>query len=121
MDFLANENFPVFSIKLLRDAGHNIAGVIEETPEDKDRDVLKRAHEERRIVLTFDRDYGELIYRHKLFVPSGIVYFRFNPSTPEEPAEILLNILDKGKVPILGRFTVVERGRIRQRTLYRQR
>ncbi len=32
MDLLANENFPVFSIKLLRNAGHNIISVIEETP-----------------------------------------------------------------------------------------
>jgi predicted nuclease of predicted toxin-antitoxin system len=63
MDFLANENFPVVSIKLLRNAGHDVASVIEETPGNKDRGVLKRAHEENRIVLTFDRDYGELIYR----------------------------------------------------------
>lgn len=117
MDFLANENFPLFSVRLLRDDGYNVASVIEDTPGAKDEDVLKRAYEEKRIVLTFDRDYGELIYRHKLFVPVGIVYFRFDPSTPEEPAEILLNILAKGEVPILGKFTVIERGRIRQRTL----
>jgi len=115
MDFLANENFPVVSIKLLRNAGHDVASVIEETPGNKDRGVLKRAHEENRIILTFDRDYGELIYRYKAFIPAGVIYFRFNPSTPEEPAEILLNILEKGKGPIVGRFTVVERGRIRQR------
>jgi predicted nuclease of predicted toxin-antitoxin system len=121
MDFLANENFPAVSIRLLRDAGHDVASVIEEIPGNKDRSVLNRAHEEDRIILTFDRDYGELIYRQKLFVPSGIVYFRFNPSTPEEPAETLLNVLDKGNVPILGKFTVIERGRIRQRTLYRER
>jgi predicted nuclease of predicted toxin-antitoxin system len=58
MDFLANENFPVFSIRLLRNAGHKVTSVIEETPGDKDRNVLKHAHEENRIVLTFDRDYS---------------------------------------------------------------
>jgi predicted nuclease of predicted toxin-antitoxin system len=118
MDFLANENFPVLSIRLLRNAGHNVASVIEDTPGAKDTDVLKRAHAENRVILTFDRDYGELIYRHKSFTPVGIVYFRFNPSMPEEPAEILFNILEKSKVSILGKFTVVERGRIRQRTLH---
>lgn len=121
MDFLANENFPVFSIRLLRNAGHKVTSVIEETPGDKDRNVLKRAHEENRIVLTFDRDYGELIYRHKLSVPAGVVYFRFNPSTPEEPAEILLNILAEGRIVLSLKFTVIERGRIRQRTLHRKR
>ncbi len=117
MKFLANENFPTFSVRLLRNAGHGVASVIEESPGGKDRDILKRAHEESRIILTFDRDYGELIYRHKIFIPAGLVYFRFNPVTPEEPAEILLNIIEKSSLPILGKFTVVERGRIRQRTL----
>ena len=121
MDFLANENFPVVSIRLLRNAGHNVASVIEESPGEKDRNILRRAHDENRIVLTFDRDYGELIYRHKLFIPAGVIYFRFNPSTPKEPAEILLNILMKGNVTIVDKFTVVERDRIRQRTFWGKR
>jgi len=118
MDFLANENFPLFSIKLLRNAGHNVASVIEETPGAKDLDILKRARRENRIVLTFDRDYGELIYRHRSFIPGGIVYFRFDPSTPEEPAKILSKILKEGKVSLLGKFTVIAIDRIRQRTLH---
>lgn len=52
MDFLANENFPLFSIKLLRDVGYNVASVIRETPGAKDLDILKRAHKENRIILT---------------------------------------------------------------------
>ena len=41
MDFLAKENFLLFSIERLRDAGHNGARVIEETPEAKDWDILE--------------------------------------------------------------------------------
>jgi len=120
MNFLANENFPVIGIRLLRNARHNVASIIEASPGEKDQIILKRAHDENRIILTFDRDYGELIYRHKLFIPAGIVYFRCNPSTPEEPAEILLNIIDKSILSIKDRFTVVERNRIRQRPLLRK-
>jgi predicted nuclease of predicted toxin-antitoxin system len=101
----------------LRDAGHNVASVSEDSSGAKDIAVLKQAHEEKRIILTFDRDYGELIYRHKSFIPSGVVYFRFDPSSPNEPAEMLLNILTEDKVSIVGKFTVVERGRIRQKKL----
>lgn len=118
MDFLANENFPLLSIELLRNADYNVASVIEETPGAKDSAILRRAHKENRVILTFDRDYGELIYRHRSFIPNGVVYFRFDPSTPEEPAEILSKILKEGKVSISGKFTVVERVRIRQRTLH---
>jgi len=117
MNFLANENFPLFSIKLLRNAGYNAASVIEDTPGAKDHKVLKRAHDENRIILTFDRDYGELIFKHKSLAPVGVVYFRFDPSTPEEPAKILLNLIERSKVSLLGKFTVVERGRVRQRTI----
>jgi len=117
MNFLANENFPLFSIRLLRNAGYTVASVIEDSPGARDYDVLKRASEKNSIILTFDRDYGELIYRCRSFFPGGVVYFRFDPSTPEEPAEILLNILGKKKISLPGKFTVIERDRIRQRTL----
>lgn len=106
-----------FSIRLLRNAKYNLASILEETLRAKDHDILKRAHEENRVVLTFDRDYGELIYRHKSYAPAEVLYFRFDPSTPEEPAEILLKILQEDKVPIVGKFTVIERNRIRQRSL----
>ncbi|MBE0447577.1 MAG: DUF5615 family PIN-like protein [Actinobacteria bacterium] len=119
MNFLANENFPLFSITLLRDAGHNVVGIIEDAPGSKDIDILQQAQIEKRIILTFDRDYGEMIYRHESIAPAGIVFFRFNPSAPEEPARILLRILREDKISIMGKFTVVERGRIRQRVLSR--
>ena len=80
MDFLANENFPLLSARLLREAGHRVVSIIQEAPGSKDEDILKRAHAERLIILTFDRDYGELIYRHQALPPVGIVYFRFTPS-----------------------------------------
>ncbi len=117
MDFLANENFPLGSIHLLRDAKHDVASVIEDAPGAKDREVLTRAQEEKRIVLTFDRDYGELLYRQGLSAPPGIVYFRFDPATPVEPAEMLLGLLKMEEVSLIGRFTAVERTRIRQRSL----
>lgn len=44
MDFLANENFPLVSVKLLMNAGYNVASVIKDTPGANDHDILKRAH-----------------------------------------------------------------------------
>lgn len=117
MDFLANENFPLASIKRLRDADHDVAGVVEDTPGAKDQEVFAHAQREKRIVLTFDRDYGELLFRQSLTSPPGIVYFRLHPATPLEPADILLKLLSMESVSLMGKFTVVERRRIRQRSL----
>lgn len=118
MEFLANENFPLRSIRLLREANHRVVSILQEAPGSIDADILRRAHAEGLIILTFDRDYGELIYRHKISPPAGVVYFRFAPATPTEPGEILLNILARDISSLSGRFTIIERGRMRQRALH---
>ncbi len=53
MRFLANENFSLKSVRRLREAGHDVGAVIEDSPGAKDRQVLARAVNEQRIVLTF--------------------------------------------------------------------
>lgn len=60
--FLAEGNFPVPSIHRLREAGYDVAAVIEDNRGCDDKTVMARAVSERRIIVTFDRDYGELIY-----------------------------------------------------------
>ncbi len=49
--------------------------------------------------------------------PRGVIYLRFRPHTPEEPASILLNLLQIEGLQFEERFTVVDRDRIRQRPL----
>lgn len=115
MRFLANENFPLFSARLLISQGYEVSCISEDMPGAKDLEILQRAIAEKLVILTFDRDYGELIYRYNSPLPEGLIFFRFRPATPEEPAEILLRMIKEGSVSLAGKFTVVERGRIRQR------
>jgi predicted nuclease of predicted toxin-antitoxin system len=117
MWFLANENFPLPSVRLLRQAGYDVASVTEDSPGIEDSEVLTRAANEQRVVITFDRDYGELIYRLRLPSPTGVLYLRFRPHTPEEPAILLLNLLQTKGLQFGGQFTVIERDQIRQRPL----
>lgn len=119
MRFLANENFPLASVHKLKSAGLDIVSVISMMAGANDEQVLAHARLEGQVILTFDRDYGELIYRQKLPVPAGIIYFRFAPLTPEEPAEYFLNLLDDPKIRLEGKFTVAGRERLRQRPLPR--
>ncbi|MEH2386349.1 MAG: DUF5615 family PIN-like protein [Nostoc sp.] len=117
MRFLANENFPLPSVGLLRQAGYDVASVTEDSPGIEDTEVLTRAANDQWLILTFDRDYGELIYRLKLPSPMGVIYLRFRPHTPEEPGTLLLNLLQIEGLQFEKRFTVVERNQIRQRPL----
>ena len=61
MQFLANENFPRASIRRLRAMGHDVASVLECAPGANDRQVLVKATSGKRVILTFDRDYGEMV------------------------------------------------------------
>lgn len=88
-----------------------------EEPGLPDEQVLSRAFREERIILTFDRDYGRLLYEVGLPSPTGVVYFRLVPSSLEEPAEYLLVLLRRADFSVSGMLTVVERDRVRQRPL----
>lgn len=117
MRFLANENFPRASVIKLRSANYDVAYGSEDAIGASDSEVLARAVDEERIILTFDRDYGELIYRLRMPTPTGVVYFRYFPTTAEEPAEDLIRLLNIEKISLQGLFTVYERNQIRQRSL----
>lgn len=118
MRFVANENIPLSSVRQIRAAGHDVLSVTESAPSIMDVDVLAWAVQEAALVLTFDRDYGELIYRYHVPTPMGVVYFRFQPTTPDEPAIQLLALLSSIET-LEGMFTVVERAQVRQRPLPR--
>lgn len=117
MRFLANENIPIDTVNKLRSAGHDVLAVIELMPGATDNRVLELAHLESRVILTFDRDYGELIYKYKMPKPEGVLYLRFVPLTPEEPAEYILRLLANEMIALENKFTVARRDRLRQRPL----
>jgi predicted nuclease of predicted toxin-antitoxin system len=116
---LADENVPRASVLILREAGHDIVAVADTKPGASDREVLDMAVAEDRILLTFDRDFGVLVYRARVQAPSGIVLFRFVPTSPEEPSEVILGLLERPELELEGYFTVVDRERVRQRPIQR--
>ena len=117
MRFLANETFPRASIRRLREAGYEVEAVQEKEPGAKDPAVLDYAARENLVLLTFDRDYGELIYRRHMPSPRGVLYLRLIPLTPEDPAEVILDLLQVIRLKLEDRYTVAERHQIRQRSL----
>lgn len=117
MRFLADENVPRASILSLRAAGHDVASIREESRGVSDELILLRAHDEERVILTFDRDYGELIFRRHLPKSAGVVYFRLTTADPVDAARRFIQILETGVLPLAGRFTVVDEILVRSRQL----
>ena len=118
MRLLANENIPLASIRILENAGHDVASVSERCLGAADEIVVQVARSENRTIITFDRDYGELIFRRRLPAPAGIVYLRFAPRNPADAAAYVLRLIDDGIV-LEGRFTTADRGGCRQTLLDR--
>ena len=117
MNLLANENIPMGMVRGLRDMGHDVLAIVETTPGVTDMVVLELARREQRTLLTFDRDYGELIYLKLLPVPLSVIYRRFVPTSPEDAVQQVASLLaDDGKL-VQGYFVVVDRDSYRRRPL----
>lgn len=117
MRLLANENIPAASVAALRDTGHDVLSLSEESSGVADEIALRLARDQDRILITFDRDYGELIFARGLPCPPGVIYLRFVPATPTESAEIISALLARHGVQVAHHFLVVERDSFRRRPL----
>ncbi|MGE0373383.1 MAG: DUF5615 family PIN-like protein [Gammaproteobacteria bacterium] len=113
---LANENWPHPALLALRVAGMDVQSVAERMPRASDTAVLLYAATERRWVLTFDRDYGELVFARAVAPPPAIIYLRQGAYAPEWPARVVLDLLQK-KDWVTGHLVVVTGRALRRRPL----
>lgn len=117
MRLLADENVPLPSVDALHAAGHDVASVSRDDPGAPDTQVLARAAGEDRLIITFDRDFGELVFARNASGKPGIVLLRFVPRSPTEAADLLVELLGRTDLALVGFFTVVDRDHVRQRRL----
>ena len=112
---LANENFPLPAIRKLREAGIDVLSVAESMPAASDAEVLAQARQTGRWIVTFDRDYGELVFKDALPSPPAILYFRQEPYPPERPADFVVAILSDPALAEGYMLVISERGVRRKR------
>lgn len=116
MTFLADENFPRPAVIYLRQKGYQVASIAENHPGITDLEVIAKAKRERLVILTFDKDYGELIFRYGEEDPPAVVYFRFKGDHPRIAGQLLVRFIEQEQLNPENAFTVIERDGIRQRT-----
>ena len=115
MKLLANENFPVSSVKILKNAGYDIIAVGQEFAGILDSEVIELAINEHRTIITFDRDYGELIFKKGHKPQAGVIYLRWKDFQPNEPGEYLIELFNSKDMQFEGMLTVIGVDNIRQR------
>ena len=116
MRFLANENFPGDAVAAIQRDGHDVVWVRAAAPGTSDDAILAWAGREQRVILTFDKDFGELAWRVGLPASSGVVLFRLTmPGAADVGAALAARIAER--TDWAGHFTVIEPARIRMRAL----
>ena len=116
MRFLPDENFPRIAIAALETAGHDVALVRTIVLGSTDPQVLAIAIRERRILLTFDKDFGELAARSPLPAGCGVVLLRLPVPNSEAASERLAAQIGARR-DWDGHFSVVEPSRVRMRRI----
>lgn len=114
MKFLLDESAEFRLASFLHEHGHDVTSIAHDYPRSlTDREVLRIAYQERRILLTNDRDFGDLVFR--LTLPhAGIIYFRLGAALLEEKKAWLERILVE-YADGLDRFLVITKQGIRVR------
>jgi uncharacterized protein DUF5615 len=116
MRFLANESFAGAAVQALTAAGHDVVWVRTAAPGMTDPDVLAWAVREERVLLTFDKDFGELARASALPPTCGIVLFRMPMPKPSDTGRRLAELV-AARDDWPGHFSVIEPGRVRMRPL----
>jgi predicted nuclease of predicted toxin-antitoxin system len=112
MKFLADESCAGPVIQALREAGHDVVAIAEITRGAVDEAVMTRALGERRILITEDSDFGELVYARG-HSSAGVILVRFpNRVRRAKPTSVVEAVARLG-ARLLDSFTVVEPGRAR--------
>jgi predicted nuclease of predicted toxin-antitoxin system len=116
MRIIANENVIPTAIAELRKRGYDVVAVREVMPAAADDEILAQAQNDNRLVLTHDKDFGELAFRFGLPASSGVLLIRLSGSGPLADAEHVVNVVES-RSDWAGHFSVSQRGRLRMRPL----
>lgn len=113
---LADENCPAPSVRLLRNHGFDVLAIAETRPGMTDVEVLRLACSERRWLLTFDLDFGELAFNRQLPLPPAIILVRAS----DDFSALVAAALSGGHADEGGFFVLDDRG-VRWRPFSRER
>ena len=114
MKLIADEGVDRPVVERLRQDGHDVVYVAELSPSVPDEEVLHQANARGAVLLTADKDFGELVFRQGL-VHSGVVLLRLAGLDNATRAEIVAEVCRNRTGELIGAFSVVSPGQIRIR------
>ena len=115
MNLLADESVDRQIVGRLRQDGFEVLYVAEMEPGVTDIVVLERANEQTALLVTADKDFGELVFREGRLSSGGVVLIRLSGLSAERKAEVVADAFRKHGAEFSQRFSVISPGRVRVR------
>ncbi len=112
MRFLADESCDFIIVRALREIGHDVLAVSDVSPRVEDSEVIELGLKERRILLTEDKDFGQLVYAHGQKT-LGVIFMRFPFSARQQVSQQVSKLVKQKGESLTGCFVTVQPGRIR--------
>ncbi len=115
MRFIVDESTGMAIVEHLRGTGHDVLAVGETLPQATDAQILAYAVSEQRILVTNDKDFGELVFRTGQ-AHDGVLLLRLHDESPATRIRTVKSILEKYADRLAGRFVVATEKAVRIRS-----
>jgi len=112
LKFLADESLEYSIVLSLRKSGYGVASIAEDYPAIKDKEILKIAIEEDRVLITNDKDFGDLVFFNKLS-HKGVILLRHRSENTKTKGKSLESFLKNYSRKISNKFIVIDESKIR--------
>ncbi len=114
MNLFADESVDGQIVNRLRAEGHDVLYVAEMEPSINDDLVLSRANDQQAVLMTADKDFGELVFRLGR-VNAGVILIRLGGLSPEKKAELVASAISAHAARLFNAFSVISPGQVRIR------
>lgn len=98
----------------LLEQGYDIKSIRDVDPRMTDKEILRLAIIEKRLIITMDKDFGELVYNSKLS-HAGVLLLRLESATSDDKVEVVSEIMKKYSEKLIDSFSVLKDGKLRIR------
>ena len=114
MNIMADECVDRQIVEILREEGHDVLYIAEIDPSISDDIVFERANQQNALLLTADKDFGELVFRQNKIL-NGVLFFRLAGLSQLAKAKIISSVVQEHSDKLYQSFTVVSPGIVRIR------
>jgi predicted nuclease of predicted toxin-antitoxin system len=114
VNLVADEGVDAPIVHALRAAGFRVAYLAEVSPAAPDEYVLGLAREAESLLVTSDKDFGELVFRQGL-TTAGVLLVRLHGLSLTAKVQVVVDALVRHQAEMLGAFSVVSPGLLRIR------